>query len=589
MRNHRTEDDTLPTKFFRGLLMPSVRNRPSEPRHRMCVLALLVAATLLSAAPTLVAAGKDKLRFEISFPASVHVQPITGRVFVVITRDASKEPRLQAGYWSDAAPLFGADVDQLKPGQAAVIDATTLGYPVESLSAIPDGGYHVQAFLNVYTEFRRADGHVIWAHMDQWEGQHFNKSPGNLYSEPLAIHLDPDSGYDVRLSLTKVIPPVEVPPDTKWVKRIKIKSQLLSKFWGQPINLGAVVLLPKDYDTHPDVRYPVVYVQDHFSLDPPLPFRSEAPEGKDFWDRAGHELYRAWTSDDFPRMIAVSFLHPTPYYDDSYAVNSANNGPYGDALLTELLPYLEAQFRTIRKPYARVLMGGSTGGWESLALQIYHTSLFGGTWTFFPDPIDFRRYQLTNIYEDENAFYEPGHEWVKVERFMMRASDGQPLITTRAFSRLHRVLGSKDRSGQQLDAWEAAYGPVGEDGYPKPLWNRQTGEIDRTVAEYMRDHGYDLRDYVEKSWPTLGPQLAGKLHLYCGDMDNYYLNLAVYLFEDSLRGLSDPASDATFEYGRPMKGHGWMPMSFPALLRTMADHITRHAPPGEDTTTWKYR
>jgi hypothetical protein len=159
----------------------------------------------------------------------------------------------------------------------------------------------------------------------------------------------------------------------------------------------------------------------------------------------------------------------------------------------------------------------------------------------------------------------------------------------RQFSRLHLVLGSKGRSGQQLDAWEAAYGPVGEDGYPKPLWDKRTGAIDRTVAQYMRDRGYDLHYYVEKNWPALGPQLAGKLHLYCGDMDNYYLNLAVYLFEDSLKKLSNPAPDATFEYGRPMKGHGWMPMTFSELLRTMADHITRHAPAGEDTQAWKYR
>ena len=571
--------------------MADISNRPFQARQGACVLALLVAVTALASAPASLAARKGKLRFEVSFPASAHAQPITGRLFVVITRDGSKEPRLQAGYWGDAAPLFGVDVDELKPGQASVIDATILGYPVDSLTAIPVGNYHVQALLNVYTEFHRSDGHVIWAHMDQWEGQQFNKSPGNLYSEPLAVQLDPKGGYRVRLSLTKVIPPIDVPTDTTWVKRVKIQSKLLSAFWGRPIYLGAVVLLPEGYETHPEVSYPVLYVQDHFNLNPPLPFETEEPRGdraQDHWRRFGYDFCRTWTSDDFPRMIAVSFLHPTPYFDDSYAVNSANNGPYSDALLTELVPYLEARFRMIRKPYARVLMGGSTGGWESLALQVFHPDFFGGTWTFFPDPIDFQRYQLTNIYKDENAFYEPGHEWAKVDRFMMRASDGQPLVTMRAFSRLHMVLGGKDRSGQQLDAWEAAYGPVGEDGYPKPLWDKRTGMIDRTVAEYMRDHGYDLRYYVEKNWPTLGPQLAGKLHLYCGDMDNYYLNLAVYLFEDSLKKLEDPASDATFEYGRPMKGHGWLPMTFSELLRMMADHITRNAPAGEDTKAWKY-
>jgi hypothetical protein len=221
-------------------------------------------------------------------------------------------------------------------------------------------------------------------------------------------------------------------------------------------------------------------------------------------------------------------------------------------------------------------------------LQLYHPDFFGGTWTFFPDPIDFRRYQLTNIYEDENAFCEPGHEWTKVERFMMRASNGQPLITVRAFSRLDEVLGSKGRSGQQLDAWEAAYGPTDPEGYPKPLWDKQTGVIDRSVAEYMRDHGYDLRVYTEKNWPTLGPQLAGRIHLYCGDMDNYYLNLAVYLFEDSLKKFQNPTPDATFEYGRPMKGHGWMPMSFEELIRMMADHVTHQTPPGELPARWRY-
>ncbi|MBZ5515851.1 MAG: hypothetical protein LAN62_13600 [Acidobacteriia bacterium] len=572
-------------------MYPRLTNRRRAGGRASISIALAFAAILATSQP-LLAAEIPRLRFKISFPASVHAQPITGRVFVAITRDASKEPRLQAGYWGDAAPLFGVDVDKLQPGQVAVIGSTVIGYPVERLSKIPAGDYHVQALLNVYTEFHRSDGHVIWAHMDQWEGQQFNRSPGNLYSEPLDVHLDPKAGYNVRLSLTKVIPPVEVPADTQWVKHVKIQSKLLSAFWGRPIYLGAVILLPKGYDTHPDVRYPALYVQDHFGLGPPLPFESGEPGATvepSHWGKEGLELYRAWTSDDFPRLIAVSFLHPTPYFDDSYAVNSANNGPYGDALLTELVPYLEEHFRIIRKPYARLLMGGSTGGWESLALQVYHPDFFGGTWTFFPDPIDFRRYQLTNIYNDENAFLEPGHEWTKVERFMMRASYGQPEVTQRQFSRLHLVLGSKRRSGQQLDAWEAAYGPVGEDGYPKPLWDKSTGKIDHAVAEYMRDHGYDLRYYVEKNWPTLGPQLAGKLHLYCGDMDNYYLNLAVYLFEDSLKKLNNPTSDATFEYGRPMKGHGWIPMTFPELLRTMADHITRHAAAGEDTSAWKYQ
>jgi len=559
----------------------------SIPRAR---LFLAISLSVCGLANVDFAKAAEKLQFEISFPASSHAEPITGRVFVIVTKEQREEPRLEAGFWGDTAPFFGVDVSQLKPGEEAIIDSTALGYPPHNLKEIPAGDYRVQALLNVYTEFHRSDGHAIWAHMDQWEGQRFNHSPGNLYSETQELHLDPDAGYDIKLSLTKVIPPIEVPPDTDWVKHIKIPSPLLSKFWGHPFYLGATILLPKGYAEHPDARYPVLYVQDHFGLGPPLPFvdpnAPASPEGRRF--QRGIDFYNAWTSDHFPRMIAIRFQHPTPYFDDSYAVNSANNGPYGDAIMTELIPYLEEHFRIIRESYARGLMGGSTGGWESLALQVYHPDFFGGTWTFFPDPIDFRRYQLTNIYDDDNAFDEPGHQWLGAERYMERKSDGQPEVTARDFSRLEAVLGTHGRSGQQLEIWEAAYGPVGDDGYPKPLWDKLTGKIDHEVAKYMRDHGYDLRYYTETNWPKIGPQLVGKIHLYCGDMDNYYLNLAVYLFEDFLKNTKDPAYGGSVEYGRPMKGHGWMPMSFQDLIKMMAEHIGKNVPAGEDTKAWNY-
>jgi hypothetical protein len=268
-------------------------------------------------------------------------------------------------------------------------------------------------------------------------------------------------------------------------------------------------------------------------------------------------------------------------------VNSANNGPYGDALMTELIPYLEENFRIIRQPYARVLSGGSTGGWESLALQVFHPEFFGGTWTFFPDPVDFTRYQMVDIYNDNNAFLAPGYDAPVPERPMERTSEGQVDVTMRQMSQLEEVLGSHGRSGQQFEAWEAVYGPIGTDGYPKPLWDKLSGKIDPQVAVYMRDHGYDLRYYLDKNWATVGPQLVGKLHLYCGDMDNYYLNLAVYKLEDFLQRTANPAYGGSFEYGRPMKGHGWSPLNQAELLRVMADSIDKNAPADADKS-WKY-
>ena len=552
---------------------------------------LYLSAILFLSLAAQLQAGASDIRFKITLPAGQQPQqPVTGRVFIMISKVDNPEPRLQVGSWRSRVEFFGRDVQDLAPGQSATMDALTLGYPLKSIRELPAGDYYVQALLNVYTKFQRADGHTIWAHMDQWEGQQFNRSPGNLYSEAHRFHLDPLSGYEIQLNLDKIIPPVQMPADTQYVKHIKIQSKLLSQFWGQPIYLGATVLLPEGYDAHPSAHYPVLYEQGHFSLRAPLGFSVE-PSPADATPREGRisgaELYKRWTSPGFPRMIAVTFQHPTVYFDDSYAVNSANDGPYGDALMTELVPYLEEHFRIIRQPYARVLSGGSTGGWESLALQVFHPDFFGGTWTFFPDPVDFSRYQLVDIYNDNSAFLAPGYDPPVPERPMERTAEGQVDVTMRQMSHMEEVLGSHGRSGQQYEAWEAVYGPVGADGYPKPLWDKLTGKIDPVVAAYMRDHGYDLRYYMEQNWPRIGPQLVGKLHLYCGDMDNFYLNLAVYRLEDFLRRATNPAYGGSVEYGRPMKGHGWSPLNQAELLRAMAESISKNAPAGADSS-WKY-
>ncbi len=516
-------------------------------------------------------------RFEISFPAAAHAQPITGRVFVILTRYSGTEPRLQAGDWFQQVPIYGVDVSQLPPGKPVVVDGSTLGFPLKSLRELPAGEYYAQAVINVYTEFHRSDGHTIWAHMDQWEGQQFNRSPGNLYSQVQLVDLNPAAGYDVKLEADNIIPAIEPPPDTRYVKHVKFESKLVSRFWGQPMYLGATVLLPKGYDQHPNEHYPVIYLQDHFTLRAPFGFEEK---GNDSWpsEREAREFTRAWLSNNFPRMIVVDFQHPTPFFDDSYAVNSANQGPYGDAVIEELIPYLETHFRIIREPWARLLTGGSTGGWESLALQVLHPDFFGGTWTFYPDPIDFHRYQLVDIYADDNAFIPPGFEFVPQERPMMRNVEGQVLVTVRQMSLLEAVLGSHGRSGQQYEEWEAAYGPVGADGYPRPLWDKLTGKIDPEVAFYMRDHGYDLTYDLQKNWRKIGPKLVGKIHVFCGDMDNYYLEAAVYRLENFLNNTKDPYYAGSFEYGRPMQGHGWSPYTVTELVKVMAAAAEKNRP-----------
>jgi len=534
-------------------------------------------------------AGTANAQFEISYSATLDSGPITGRMFVMISKNNRTEPRLQAGSYGQSVPFLGVDVNALKPGDKTIIDSSVLGYQIDNLNQLPAGEYYVQALLNVYTQVHRKDGHVIWVHMDQWEGQKWNRSPGNLISEVQRVRLDPVTGFNIKLNLTKKLPPVEIPPDTEWVKRVKFQSKMLSEFWGHPIYLGATVLLPKGYAQAANQKYPAIYIQGHFGLGAPFGFTTETPKTPESQAQrkarqnvsareSGYEFAQAWMSDDFPRAVAVTFQHPTPYYDDSYAVNSANNGPYGDALTKELIPYLEEKFRIIPDPHARVLTGGSTGGWEALALQVFHPKFFNGTWVLYPDPVDFRRYQMGNVYEDDNAFEVPNGDWAKVIRPLSRNADGQVTLTMREMSRLEAVLGSNVRSGQQIAAWDAAYGPVSKDGYPRPIWDRLTGKVDKEVALYMRDQGYDLRYNLEKNWSRIGGDLVGKIHVYCGDMDNYYLNLAVYLLEDFLKSAANPNAEAVFEYGRPMKPHGWQPFTNAELVRMMAVRINKTAP-----------
>jgi len=483
------------------------------------------------------------------------------------------------------------DVTRLSPGEDAIFDDERPGFPVHKMSELPAGEYYVQALLSVYTQFHRADGNVIWAHMDQWEGQQLSRSPGNLYSKVQKVHIGGADKRYLTLELTETIPAVQVPEDTEWVKHIKIESKLLTAFWGHPMYLGAVVLLPRGYEQNPKQHYQVIYQQGHFSLSAPFGFRTdeviETPDERRIREshgvENGFEFYRKWKSDNFPRVIAVTLLHPTPFYDDSYAVDSPNNGPYGTAIMTELIPYIEAQFRITKRANARVLTGGSTGGWEALALQLFHPEFFGGAWVLYPDPVDFRRFQLIDIYRDENAFVVDSSEvpvwarqdWTPPERSFARADDGQPVATVRQVSQFEAVLGGKGRSGGQLAAWDAAFGPVGRDGYPQPLWDKATGRIDHAVARYMRDHGYDLRYYAETNWLKTGPHVSEKLHFYCGDGDNFYLNLGVYLFEQLLGRETGQQRTGLLEYGRPLKGHGWQPMTNAALVRAMIEEITR--------------
>ena len=555
--------------------------------RRYCGELILAGVLLLGAPGALTAqqAEQQKLRVEVGLPAAWQEAAFTGRVFLFIAHTNTPEPRLQPG-----ASLFGQDVRGAKAGARVVLDERVPGCPQRRLGDLAAGDYYAQVVLNIYTDFHRADGHVIWAHEDHWEGQNFAVAPGNYISPSQALHRSAESPVEIKLQPDQRLPPREVPADTAWVQRLKFQSPLLTRFWGRPIYLGATVLLPKDYAAHPEAQYPVIYLQGHFSLDAPFGF-SPAPEKErqKSWARqceeaaaqnrpppapppgklpgalsnkeTGHEFYEAWTADHFPRVIVVTLQHPTPYFDDSYGINSPNCGPYGDAILQELIPAVERRFRIIRQPYARLLTGSSTGGWGALALQLYHPDFFGGAWAFSPDPVDFRLYYGgVNIYEDDNAFSEKPGVGFK----------GGGLSNRRGSQRTV-VLGRQDSF---FEWWK--HTPCGPDGYPLPVWDPTTGKIDHAVARQMREQGYDLRDYLARNWGRLGLQLVDKLHICAAETDMFYSNLAVHLFEDFMQTTSNPRVTGSFQYGPPGSNHGWQPTSNAQLVRTLAEFVAAH-------------
>ncbi|QCX01026.1 hypothetical protein FGM00_13230 [Aggregatimonas sangjinii] len=546
----------------------------------------------------------------VSFSQDASADAKDGRLLLMLSNNDEKEPRFQINDGLQTQLIFGMNVDGMAAGEDKTFDDTIFGFPYPSLAEVPPGEYNVQALLHVYETFDLASGQTVKLPMDNGEGQQWRSSPGNLYSKPFKITVSENGISNVNVVMNQVIPPIAEAKDTEWIKHIKIKSEKLTGFWGRDMYLGAHVLLPKGFDEHPEAKYPLMIFHGHFPDDfggfrttPPDP--DLKPEYSARFDLEGYniiqqqeayEFYKRWNEPDFPRMLIIEIQHPTPYYDDSYAVNSASQGPYGDAITHELIPYIEKEFRGIGEGWSRFLYGGSTGGWEALAVQVKYPEQYNGCFAACPDPIDFRAYCLTNIYEDKNAYYyESDHKTLEVPAH--RNYLGQIQSTLREGNHLELVLGDKSRSGQQWDIWEATYSPQGADGYPMRIWDKMSGEIDHKVADYWKEN-YDLRYILERDWDKLGENLKGKIHIYCGDMDNYYLNNAVYLMEDFLESTTNPYYEGEVLYGDRAE-HCWngdpeQPNAISRLrynsmyVPKIMKRIAESAPEGADITSWRY-
>jgi hypothetical protein len=489
--------------------------------------------------------ANPSLRFEVTMAKGLIEKPQNGRLFVTVSANRQPDPRILIGNpGRHVPPVFARDVNNFSSNSTGVIDSSAAAFPIDSLAELPAAEYYIQALFDSNIDLKSVN------------------APGNLYSEVLKANLDPKQGGIIKIELTQKLPPEELPQDTESIKFIKLKSEMLSKFHARPIYLRAGIILPKDFEKEPTRKYPLrVHIGGYGSRFTSVNRLMQSADFK-----------TAWVADDRTRMIVVHLDGDGPF-GDSYQVNSDNNGPYGDALTQELIPYIEQKFRGIGQPYARVLDGGSTGGWVSLALQVFYPDFFNGTWSYCPDGVDFRGFQLIDIYKDKNA-YVNRHGF---EKPSARELNGDVRFTIRHECQMENVLGAGDSwamSGQQWGAWNATYGPRGADGRPKPLWNPKTGEIDKTVAEHWKK--YDLRMVLQENWQTLAPKLKGKIHIWVGEADNYFLNNAVHMLEDFLSEAS-PSAEAKIFYGAG-KGHCWLGLTQKQMIDEMVAAIEKAKP-----------
>lgn len=492
------------------------------------------------------ASGSARIRFDIRPAPTLESTNLAGRLVLVFAQTNSPEPVHQVGDPSWNGPfLAGVDAVALSARRPVqVLDGATT-FPGASLADLPPGRWWVQAVLMTNRDLRLLE------------------APGNLVSSPEWLDVDPRRPETRKLTLSRTLPPESLPPDTDRVKHLRFPSPALSAFHGRPMFLRASVVLPRTFDSEPTRRYPLVVDIGGFGA------------RFDRFDRAlreGSPFRQEWDAFDTPQMILLALDGAGPS-GDPYQVNSDNHGPYGDALIRELIPHVEHTFRGLGQPWARFTTGGSTGGWVSLALQVLYPDFFGGCWSGFPDGVDFRAHQLVDVYGDPNAFVGA----TGFDRPSARTLLGDTKFTIRFEVALENVLGdagSYANGGGQWGSWNATFGPRGANGRALPLWDPRTGKIDPKVAESWKR--YDLRLQLERNWATLGPKLRGKLHVWVGEADEYFLNNAVHLLDDFLRK-TEPPADAEIRFG-PGKGHGWNPETYTGRLKRMQSVVEAGAP-----------
>lgn len=444
-----------------------------------------------------------------------------GRLVVFFSKNGEREPVFQSSFSSERIG-FARNITQWNSYNKVNLNSlNSFGTGDFSLHSIPNGKWFVQAVYNISNnpDFR---------------------TDRNLYSE--VIELEIKEEQIVGLELSKIVQSRRnnEPIESKLVKFIKLDSKLLTAFWGKPMTIKASVLLPKNFQSHSEKKYPV---------------RINIGGYGSSWTRASRVerdsvFMNWWLSDNSPEIITI-FPDGDGPFGDPYYIDSENSGPYGSALTQELIPYIENEFHGIGKPEYRFVDGCSTGGWVSFALQVFYPDYFNGAWSFSADPVDFDYMQLVNLYEEENVFYnEFGYLTPSI-----RTKTGQPRLSIKAEvagENLSSFENSYTTSHGQWGGWNALYSPKGENGLPMAAFDPVSGEINKEVIKYWEK--YDLLKIVQKNWPELGSKLQGKIWAWMGDMDQFYLNNAMREMDAFLKSTTNPKSDAQIIF-EPMKGH----------------------------------
>jgi S-formylglutathione hydrolase FrmB len=444
----------------------------------------------------------ERIRFQIRIDESLFQnakQPVSGRLLVFMTNRTTPLETIEPDFLNPRSVwISGIEINNLTPSQPIDVDPDTLAFPAP-FSTAPAGDYQLMALLDT-------------DHSYTYNGA----GPGDLYSAVITERkLNPSSSGTIKLSLTKQVPERKL-SDTDSIKLVSFESPSLTKFWGRPINMRAGVVLPPSYSTSKTQRYPTVYVVHGYGGNHEVAWRR------------GPDQIQKMSAGKTPEMIYV-------YLDASFSLghhvfaDSVNNGPWGQALTAEFIPYLEKQFRMDAVARGRLLTGHSSGGWSTLWLQVNYPAVFGGTWSTSPDPVDFHNFTGPDLtrYPPQNFYRGPEGTLYNLVRF-----HGREIMTMEDYARLESVQGYY---GGQMASFEAVFSPRRPDGQPMPLFDRDTGRIDPFAQKAWER--YDISRLLRTNWPRLGPKLQGKLHIIVGTQDTFHLEAGVYLLRQMLKGL----------------------------------------------------